>query len=169
MLAMIALALFPAVPVATQIDHRPVEVWDVRDIATHSPQTSAQPSLRRPSVITHSSPDGAADGISEPWLSLADCESGDWIDRGAAFVPRSARWDWAAPGTTLPPWGTSIHHGGLQFHPDTWTWVAPDVLPDPPAHAYDATPAEQVAVAIETQRRQGWGAWPVCSRLLGLR
>ena len=105
----------------------------------------------------------------EPWRSLAECESGDWIDSGAAFVEGSARWDWAKPGTEIPPWGTSIHHGGLQFHPDTWSWIAPDVLDDPPEFAYDATPLEQIAVGVETQRRQGWEAWPVCSRLVGLR
>lgn len=107
--------------------------------------------------------------VDEPWATLADCESGDWIDGGESFVDESARWRWGADDVELPPWGTTIHHGGLQFHPDTWSWVAPDVLDDPPAHAYDATPAQQVAVAIETQRRQGWEAWPVCSRLVELR
>lgn len=118
---------------------------------------------------TNGGDEGAAGAVDEPWASLADCESGDWLDGGAAFVDESARWRWGAPDVELPPWGTTIHHGGLQFHPDTWSWVAPDVLDDPPAHAYDATPAQQVAVAIETQRRQGWEAWPVCSRLVELR
>jgi len=115
--------------------------------------------------------DGAAGAqlVDEPWASLADCESGDWIDGGSSFVAGSARWRWAAPGEPVPSWGTTIHHGGLQFHPDTWTWLASDVLDDPPTYAYDATPSQQVAVAIETQRRQGWGAWPVCSRKVGLR
>jgi len=107
--------------------------------------------------------------VPEPWASLADCESGDWLNGGAAFVEGSARWEWARPGTELPSWGTSIHHGGLQFLPATWTWVAPDVLAEPPTYAYEATPEQQVAVAEEVQRRQGWGAWPVCSRKVGLR
>jgi hypothetical protein len=107
--------------------------------------------------------------VPEPWRSLAECESGDWIDGGRAFVEGSARWSWAKPDTDVPPWGTTLHHGGLQFHPDTWAWISPDVLDEPPQFAYDATPHEQVAVAEEVQRRQGWGAWPVCSRLVGLR
>lgn len=107
--------------------------------------------------------------VEEPWASLADCESGNWIDGGRDFEEGSARWDWAAPWMDLPPWGTTIHHGGLQFHPATWSWVAPDVLEDPPEFAYEATVQQQVAVAEEVQRRQGWGAWPVCSRLVGLR
>lgn len=151
MLSLFLAILVPGLPMADQphIDVPTVEIWDVR-----------------PDVLL---PEPAPDPIPEPWATLADCESGDWLDAGAAFVERSARWHWAAPGTTIPPWGTTIHHGGLQFHPNTWTWVAPDVLHNPPDHAYEATPAQQVAVAVETQRRQGWEAWPVCSRLVGLR
>ena len=110
----------------------------------------------------------ATDGIDAHWLELARCESGNWHDGSASFSD-PIRWDWGAPGTELPPWGTQLHHGGLQFAPSTWDWVAPDVLDDPPRHAYDATPHEQVAVAAEVQARQGWGAWPVCSRKVGLR
>lgn len=35
-------------------------------------------------------------------------------------------------------------------------------------HAYDAPPEVQFEVAQEVQRRQGWRAWPVCSRKVGL-
>lgn len=107
--------------------------------------------------------------VGEPWATLADCESGDWLDGGTSFVPGSARWDWAAPGTTLPPWGTRIHHGGLQFHPATWNWVAPRVGLGHIRYAYEATPDEQVRVAEKVLALQGWRAWPVCSRKLGLR
>jgi len=109
------------------------------------------------------------DHVPEHWLELADCETGDWLDGGAAFVDGSARWDWAKPGTDLPPWGTDLHHGGLQFAPSTWDWVAGDLgLLEVFPHAFDAPPAVQIYVAAEVQARQGWGAWPVCSRLTGL-
>ena len=112
----------------------------------------------------------ASSPVPEPWRSLAECESGDWIDGGAAFVEGSARWEWAKPGTEVPPWGTTIHHGGLQFHPATWEWVAGDLgILGTYAHAYDAPPSVQIEVAEEVQRRQGWEAWPVCSRKVGLR
>lgn len=100
------------------------------------------------------------------WDDLADCESGNWIDGGASFETGSARWHWAKPGTEVPPWGTTIHHGGLQFHPDTWTWLRSD---HHPTHAYDATREEQIEVAERVLDAQGWGAWPVCSRKVGLR
>lgn len=101
------------------------------------------------------------------FLALAECESGDWIDGGRAFVAGSARWDWPVGG--VPPWGTTIHHGGLQFHPSTWSWVAPMVGLGHIAYAYQATPTQQVQVARKVQELQGWQAWPVCSRKVGLR
>lgn len=106
--------------------------------------------------------------LDSHWLRLADCESGNWIDGGRDFEEGSARWDWAAPGMEVPPWGTTIHHGGLQFHPDTWSWVAPMVGLGHIEFAYQATPQEQVQVAEKVQELQGWEAWPTCARMLGL-
>jgi hypothetical protein len=102
------------------------------------------------------------------WDELADCESGNWIDGGRSFQPGSARWDWAAPGSEVPPWGTTLHHGGLQFHPDTWSWLAPQVGVTA-THAYSASREDQIKVAEKTLEVQGWGAWPTCARKLGLR
>lgn len=108
--------------------------------------------------------------VPEHWERLAECESGNWINGGESFESGSARWDWAKPGTEVPPWGTRIHHGGLQHHPRTWDWVARDLgLLDQYPYAYDAPPHIQVEVATEVQHRQGWGAWPVCSVKVGLR
>lgn len=103
-------------------------------------------------------------GVGEPWATLAECESGNWLD-GGGFEEGSARWYWARPGTTVPPWGTTIHHGGLQFHPGTWDAFRLDGYP---ARAYDATPQQQVAVAERVLAAQGWGAWPTCARRMGL-
>lgn len=102
------------------------------------------------------------------WDDVADCESGNWIDGGESFELGSARWDWAAPGMVIPPWGTRIHHGGLQFHPSTWNWVAPMVGLGHIQYAYQATREEQILVAEKVLELQGWQAWPVCSRKLGL-
>lgn len=108
--------------------------------------------------------------VPEPWRSLAACESGNWHDGGTTFEPGSARWTWGHPDHPVPPWGDRTFHGGLQHHPDTWRWIADDLgLLQQYPHAYDAPPAIQVRVATEVQARQGWAAWPVCSRLVGLR
>ena len=139
------------------------------DDAPHAPEPEPTPapevSTRDEVVVADTSSDGRY-GVGEPWATLAECESGNWINGGASFESGSARWHWAKPGTSVPSWGTRIHHGGLQFHPGTWSAYRSD---HHPTYAYDATPQQQVEVAIRVQAAQGWRAWPVCSRKVGLR
>jgi hypothetical protein len=77
------------------------------------------------------------------WDRLAQCESGgNWSSNVGTF------------------------DGGLQFHPGTWrayggTQYAPA--------ANQATREQQITVAQRVLAAQGWGAWPACSRKLGLR
>lgn len=78
------------------------------------------------------------------WDALAQCESG-------------GRWSYN---------GGSGFDGGLQFHPGTWAAYAPNGYP---AYAWQATREQQIAVAELVLASQGWGAWPACSRKLGLR
>ena len=81
------------------------------------------------------------DGI---WDALSLCEAG-------------ARWAYNGP---------SGFDGGLQFHPATWSAYR---LPALPEFAWQATRRQQIAVARRVLAEQGWQAWPVCSRKLGLR
>ncbi|MZD10568.1 LysM peptidoglycan-binding domain-containing protein [Streptomyces sp. SID5785] len=78
-----------------------------------------------------------------PWDCLADCES-------------SGRWN-ANTGNS--------YYGGLQFWQPTWKEFGG--LKFAP-RADLATRAEQITVAEEVVRRQGWGAWPVCAKRYGL-
>lgn len=104
--------------------------------------------------------------VPAPWGALADCESGEW-DRHGDPIPDSRRWDYGAPGAFVRP-GYDFD-GGLNFTASTWAWVAGDLgYLDQYPHAYDAPPSVQVEVGQETQRRQGWKAWPTCARMLGL-
>ena len=93
------------------------------------------------------------------WDDLADCESGDWLDG----VPQTgtARWDY---GLTFDH--GDIFEGGLNFHPATWEEFKDADMPD---HAGNASRAQQIAIGERVLAAQGWGAWPVCSRKLGLR
>ena len=76
------------------------------------------------------------------WDRLARCEAGgNWSHNG--------RYD-----------------GGLQFHPDTWTRNKPSGYPE---YAWQASRDQQIVVGKRVQAAQGWGAWPACSRKLGLR
>jgi resuscitation-promoting factor RpfB len=81
---------------------------------------------------------------SWPWDALAECESGgDWhVNTGNGY------------------------YGGLQFTTQTWLAYGGGRYA---ARADLATRSQQITVAISTQASQGWGAWPVCSRRVGLR
>jgi resuscitation-promoting factor RpfB len=86
----------------------------------------------------------ATSSASSHWDALARCESGgNWsLNTGNGY------------------------HGGLQFHPDTWNRHKPAGYP---AYAYQASREQQIVVGERVQRSQGWGAWPHCSRQVGLR
>lgn len=58
---------------------------------------------------------------------------------------------------------SGTYRGAFQFSRSTWASVGP--AGDPAAAPY----AEQRARAVTLQARSGWGPWPTCSRLLGLR
>jgi hypothetical protein len=75
------------------------------------------------------------------WEQVAQCESGgNWsINTGNGF------------------------YGGLQFELRSWEWVGGSGYP------HEATKAEQIHRAELLHERQGWNAWPACSRKLGLR
>jgi hypothetical protein len=75
------------------------------------------------------------------WDRLAQCESGgNWhINTGNGY------------------------YGGLQFSASSWAWVGGHGLP------HEHSRETQIAMAERLLARQGWGAWPSCSRRLGLR
>lgn len=93
------------------------------------------------------------------WDRLADCESGDW--HNGQPLPGTARWDY---GLTFSH--GDIFEGGVNFHPRTWDSYKDPGMPD---HAGRASRADQITVAERVLNDQGWRAWPVCSRKLGLR
>ncbi|MFG2824919.1 transglycosylase family protein [Kitasatospora sp. NPDC048365] len=77
------------------------------------------------------------------WDRLAQCESdGDWhADTGNGF------------------------YGGLQIWPPTWREAGGLQYAERP----DLAPRrQQIAVAEEILRRQGWEAWGACARLIGV-
>jgi len=78
------------------------------------------------------------------WVAVGSCESG-------------LRWDYN---------GSSGFDGAIQFHPGTWSAYR---LPSYPAFAWQASPFQQLVVGELVLARQGWRAWPACSRKVGLR
>jgi resuscitation-promoting factor RpfA len=89
-----------------------------------------------PLVIAAPAASAASDTI---WDRVAQCESG-------------GRWDINTGNG---------YHGGLQFAPSTWSGFGGAQFAPV---AYQATRAEQIVVAERVLAKQGWGAWPVCSR-----
>lgn len=78
------------------------------------------------------------------WDRLAGCEAGgDWHNARNPKYKGGLQFD-------APTWA---RHGGLTF-----AW-----------RADFATREQQIVVGQRTLAAQGWGAWPTCSRILGLR
>ncbi|MCB1027418.1 MAG: transglycosylase family protein, partial [Microthrixaceae bacterium] len=50
-----------------------------------------------------------------------------------------------------------------QFSLSTWRAFGGQGMP------HQNTPSQQIEVAKRVQAQQGWGAWPSCTRKLGLR
>lgn len=95
-----------------------------------------------PEPAAEPAPGGVGDpNLDSTWDDLAHCESG-------------GRWDYSS----------GPYHGGLQFHPDTWTtWR----LAEHPDYAYQATREQQITVGRRLQAARGWAPWPSCARSLG--
>lgn len=105
-------------------------------------QREAQAQAAKPKLAPASPPPSPSGG--SVWDRLAQCESGG---------------NWSINTS-------NAYSGGLQFHPQTWNahgggQYAP--------YAYQASREQQIAIAEKVLASQGWGAWPACSRKLGLR
>jgi Transglycosylase-like domain len=84
-----------------------------------------------------------AERIAAVWRRLAVCETGgNWQHND-------------------PP-----YQGGLGFHEGSWDAYRPAQFP---AEAHQASAADQVTVGKRILADVGWGAWPGCSLMLGLR
>jgi hypothetical protein len=118
------------------------------------PSAKAAPEAPAPQVVVQPLTESAPQAVSQAdsgsfvrqrsiWDDLAKCESsGDWhIDTGNGF------------------------YGGVQFWQPTWQLFGGLKY----ARRADlATPEQQIEIAEALLRVQGWGAWPACSRHLGL-
>jgi hypothetical protein len=85
-----------------------------------------------------------------------------------APAPRGV-WDdlaWCESGGNWSYNGGSGYDGGLQFWPPTWEAYGGNEFAD---RAWQASREQQIIVAERVLDDVGWGAWPACSRKLGLR
>jgi len=85
---------------------------------------------------------------------------------GTATAAPASAWDKLAQCESGGNWSINTgngYYGGLQFSPRTWRAFGGTGMP------HQASKAEQIAVAERTLAAQGWGAWPSCSKKMGLR
>jgi resuscitation-promoting factor RpfA len=115
---------------------------------------------RRPSTagrtIARTAVAGAVAGI--PLVAVAPA---------ATAAPDSA-WDKLAQCESTGNWAINTGNGfsgGLQFTPSTWRAFGGAAFA-PAAH--QATREQQIVVAEKVLQGQGWGAWPSCSKKMGL-
>jgi resuscitation-promoting factor RpfA len=91
------------------------------------------------------------------------------VGAGAATAAPGQTWDALARCESGGNWRINTgngYYGGLQFSQRTWqAFGGGSYAP----RADLATREQQIAVAERTLAQQGWGAWPACSRKLGLR
>jgi hypothetical protein len=77
----------------------------------------------------------------------------------------AGNWDKIAACETGGDWNTNTgngYYGGLQLNATTWHEHGGPGLP------HQASKATQIAIAEKVLAKQGWGAWPACSRKTGL-
>ena len=92
--------------------------------------------------------------------------SGPLAMAGTANAVPASVWDRLAMCESTGNWSINTGNGfsgGLQFTPQTWRAFGGK------GQAHQASREEQIAVAERVLEGQGWGAWPACSRKLGLR
>ncbi len=100
-----------------------------------------QVTQRQPAAQPAPAPVPVTSADGSVWDRIAQCESGgNWsINTGNGY------------------------YGGLQFTLQSWKGVGGSGYPN------QASREEQIQRAEMLRARQGWGAWPACTRKLGLR
>ena len=118
--------------------------WTTGQAQAQAEAAQAAKAAARPRVSTSgaTAPSVSGGGV---WDALAQCETGG---------------NWSHPTVS------GGFSGGLMFHSGTWNAMGGRAYAPTAAQA---SRSQQIAVAERVLASQGWGAWPGCSRKLGLR
>ncbi|WP_433504505.1 transglycosylase family protein [Pseudonocardia halophobica] len=85
---------------------------------------------------------------------------------GNANAASASSWDALAQCESGGNWNINTgngYYGGLQFNLTTWKAYGGPGMP------HTASKAQQIAVAEKVLAKQGWNAWPSCSKKVGVR
>jgi LysM repeat protein len=129
-------------------------------LAGSAPAPTASESTASESTASGST---ASESTSEPSSTTTTSSSSDIEPQGTVSM---ATWDRLAQCESNGNWSINTgngYYGGLQFALSSWEWVGGTGYP------HEASKSEQIARAELLLERQGWNAWPACSRQLGLR
>jgi type IV secretory pathway VirB10-like protein len=142
-------------PVTVEDDHLTTVLFAALDArASLDAQAPPPPPPPPPAPEPEPAPEPQAEPEPEPepesvasvtsdgvWDRLAQCESGgNWsINTGNGY------------------------YGGIQFNLESWEWVGGTGYP------HEASRETQIEMGKRLHARQGWSAWPACSKKLGLR
>jgi hypothetical protein len=137
------------------------------------PATTAPPALAAARQTPAASPVEPADQAqpvepARPLRPLQPVQEAIAFQAARAAAGSPTVWDRIAMCESSGNWhiNTGNHYyGGLQFWQPTWEQFGGL---DYARRADLAAPAEQVTVAEDVLRAQGWDAWPVCAKRLGL-
>jgi hypothetical protein len=107
--------------------------------------TTAVAESHKPAPVARVTTSAPSSGGGSVWDRVAQCEaSGDWSH----------------------PTVSGGFSGGLMFHSGTWNAMGGRAYAPTAA---GATREQQIDIAERVLAQSGWGAWPACSRKLGLR
>lgn len=136
----------------TKVDGEVTEKEEISNKVTTEPVThivevgTKDRPVAAPSTPASTGSSGGGGGGGAPssgvWAALAQCESG---------------------GNPSIVSANGMYHGLYQFSVATWQSVGGSGLPS------QASAAEQTKRAQMLQARSGWGQWPACSRVIGVR
>ena len=157
-------------------DGKRVSLTKTSDTVTRQPVarvvavgTKERPAPKRETTRTSRSSSRTSTKSSAPAESTKSSAPAESTKSAAPKAPSTASgsvWDSLARCESGGNWSINTgngYYGGLQFSASSWRAVGGTGLP------HQHSRATQIQMAERLKAIQGWGAWPACTRKLGLR
>ena len=156
----------------TVVDGEVTESELVSETTTAEPVTEVVAEGTKPAPEPEPEPEpetrSSSDDSSRSSERSSSSSSSD-ASSSAPSAPSGSVWDRLAKCESGGNWSINTgngYYGGLQFSRSTWqAYGGGQYAPT----ADKASRSEQIAIAKKTQASQGWGAWPACTKKLGIR
>lgn len=117
--------------------------------------------------------DAHAEQVHREWHEEQERKAAEEAKRAAAqpAVSNQGMWEAIAQCESGGDWSVNTgngYYGGLQFNKQSWDWAGGNQYA---AYPHQATKAQQIATAnrLRAIHPAGLGAWPACTKKLGLR